>query len=880
MEYGIKIFNFQAGAIEEYNYGVRDRYDITPAMLTNSLFKDYMVEHGLEVINDKYTRDIIGISYDYGAKSYKEQKRKYKNIRKGIENDRNLSERKKKEKLHNINYLDEKCDENKDKYHKFNRQQIRTKHYKDGVEITYKVHENKKLVDKTIKYKMLYRTPGKAKKGMCMFINEELYDVAKDYLWMGVQLPEKNAPIVEIGAYSSLSTSTIVGKIKIDPHDVLILDDYDSFFETDVISIETNEDRECYAVKKENYKLKNTMFDGQALIDTSVFPEWADGYVLLRNHFCKMAAFHTEIQMFFKDWCNEQGIDYDSYQIADVFGNLHYAKDIKVITTTNAMKWYGKFDGITYDYWCDRVIKDNNSYFGIVKTVHESKLGDVQQMSYQMINAMNVDDMNKICKVTVNYINKLKSDDKVFLEYLERTSNFFNDNEVLLKLVEQNPDFVNSEYFKYRRSYMISGYVHNVRLGKVIQDGDNETIVGSPYAMLLHTVGEDPESDPTFYQEDDCIQCYTERFDDGEYIAEFRNPFNGRFNLGYLHNHYDWRLQKYFHLGKLCIAINMVHTDFEDRNNGSDMDGDSIYITNQYNITRHAKYCYANYPTIVNNIPKDANHYDNIPEDFALIDNNLANSQRLIGESSNLAQIALTYSYNFEDQKYQDYVCILSILAQACIDSSKRLFDIDLGGEIQRIKEDMRIQDNKYPLFWKEIKKKNDKRNGGKRDLADSNFDSKLICPMNMLSKLNVKSSKHSTPIPMDKFFVRHKLEYDRRRSKKVEELIEKYSLKVYDFEKNPDEDNLAEFLLLREDFDELIKDIKAINISRNYLGLMSWLIDRAFIITNYVKQKNNAKTNKNRPLLLKTLYTVNPEQFLKCFTSKCEKDTNNICTP
>lgn len=252
----------------------------------------------------------------------------------------------------------------------------------------------------------------------------------------------------------------------------------------------------------------------------------------------------------------------------------------------------------------------------------------------------------------------------------------------------------------------------------------------------------------------------------------------------------------------------------------------------------------------------------------------------MIGSSSNLAALSLTYSYNFKDQKFQDYVCILSVLAQACIDSSKRLFDVDLGGEIQRIKEDMRIQDNKYPLFWKEIKKKNDKRNGGKRDLADSNFDNKLICPMNMLTKLNVKSSKHSTPIPMDKFFVRHKLEYDRRRSKKVEELIEKYSLKVYDFEKNPDEDNLAEFLLLREDFDELIKDIKAINISRNYLGLMSWLIDRAFIITNYVKQKNNAKTNKNRPLLLKTLYTVNPEQFLKCFTSKCEKDTNNICTP
>ena len=252
----------------------------------------------------------------------------------------------------------------------------------------------------------------------------------------------------------------------------------------------------------------------------------------------------------------------------------------------------------------------------------------------------------------------------------------------------------------------------------------------------------------------------------------------------------------------------------------------------------------------------------------------------MIGSSSNLAALSLTYSYNFTDQKYQDYVCILSVLAQLAIDSAKKNMDVDIGNEIRRIKEDMRIQDNKYPLFWKEIKKKNDKRNGGNRNLADSNFDNKLICPMNMLTKLNVKSSKHSTPIPMDKFFIKHKLEYDRRKSKKVEELIEKYSLKVYDFEKSPEEDNLAEFLLLREDFEELIQDIKAINISRNYLGLMSWLIDRAFMITKSVKQKNNARTNKNRPLLLKTLYTVSQEQFLKCFTSKCDKDDNNICTP
>ena len=50
-------------------------------------------------------------------------------------------------------------------------------------------------------------------------------------------------------------------------------------------------------------------------------------------------------------------------------------------------------------------------------------------------------------------------------------------------------------------------------------------------------------------------------------------------------------------------------------------------------------------------------------DDYAKIDNGLAKSQTDIGESSNLAQIAQTYACNFADEKYQDYVCILSILA-------------------------------------------------------------------------------------------------------------------------------------------------------------------------------------------------------------------------
>ena len=88
------------------------------------------------------------------------------------------------------------------------------------------------------------------------------------------------------------------------------------------------------------------MFDGQALIDSSIFPELGNGYILLRHHFCKMAAFNTNIQQFFKDYF---GDEYQSATVKDMFGNEHYVKDVELITTDNAMKWL-KFD-VSYEYW-------------------------------------------------------------------------------------------------------------------------------------------------------------------------------------------------------------------------------------------------------------------------------------------------------------------------------------------------------------------------------------------------------------------------------------------------------------------------------------------------------------------------------------------------
>lgn len=852
----------------EYNIGVREHYEYKDAMFVNSLFKDYLLENSLQVWNNESTRDIICIEFNYGSRSYNEEiehlfKIAWKtnqDLKKAIcNNDEFLINKAKNTKV-KINELLYAARKNKYKFVKLSKDELRKKFYNEGVNVEYIFRKRNGEIKKTevIHYKMLYRSTGKAKKGSCMFIRDSLFYKAKNFLYMGINLPYENSKIVEVSAYAPLVSSGIVDRIKINPKNILILKDIKRFFKTNVITIETDKNKQCIANNKKNYNLYNTLFDGQALIDSSIFPEWANGYILLRHHFCKMAAFNTNIQKFFKDYFKE---NYYTATVKDMFGNIHYVKDIELITTDNAMKWLKM--NVDYDYWCDWVYS-NDCNFGIVKTAHKSKLGDVQKMSYQMVNSLSIDIMDNVMQETIKYIKKLKDDHDFFLKYLEQNKNFSNDFDVLIELCKHNSNFYRSSYFKLRKKKIIENYILDVKSGKIIQNAENLTVVGSPYAMLLYAASGNEQAvdlDDTFNVENGTVQCYTERFPDNDYLAFFRSPFNSKNNLSYFHNVYSEHMKKYFKLGNLCIAVNMNGTDFQDRNNGLDQDSDFGFTTNQPDIVKYAYDCYTNYATIVNLIPKEANVYHNTMNDYANMDNALAASQTDIGESSNLAQLAQTYACTFNSKKYDNYVCILSVIAQVAIDNAKRKFDLDISKEIKRIKKDMDISKHKYPLFWKLIK----------RGFNDNNINKYLKCPMNYLYNLTVTGDKKNQEeiLDMSYFYIQHSLEKDKKQCKKVEELIENYSLGLLDCHINSNEYNYDDYLLLRSDFDVLISDIKKTYISSNYSGLMSWLINRAFYITPKILEKKsqvNSKLCKNKSLLIKTLYTVSKKSFLSCF--------------
>ena len=940
-KYGIKIKNINAAVLYEVNLGVRDYFTYTDAMLNNSLFSDYMKKNGLKIHrkkrnpDDESTRDVVCIDFGFGSKSYEDELKRINRstdelLVKIAENETEIQVLKEKnctdEEKYDIQYqidkmeskikkykerilflstILEKVENKKELYDKKSKEELRTMFYNDGVDITYHDKIGEEIRDTTIHYKMLFRTSAKAKIGQAMFINEKLYDKAYNWMTMGIgsKMPETNAKIVELSAYAPLTTSTIIGKIHVPVENMLILEDKDSFFNTfaNVVTAkkynenDKNDTRKYCCVKKDNTDVKNTLWDGMMLIDSSVLPDWINSMALLRNHFFKSCAFRTEIQLFFKDWCRENNADYNTLELTDMFGNKHFAKDIKMITTNNSIKWM-KFQNLigrtkkeAYTYWCRKVKKDG-CLWGVVKTDHPSKLGDKQQLSYQMINTLPCDEncVRNITQESIDYVNKLKDDDEEFVKYLNKYANDMNNYEMLADLYIWNNDFSKSKFFRKEKTKIINQYVYKLRTGKIFVNGDNLTLCGNPYALLLYSVGDEWENDPTLNAEEDCIQCFTNRFNDDEYLAAFRNPHNAPNNVCYFHNKKSEIMKRYFKWTKNIIAVNCIKTDLQQRLNGADFDSDFVLVTNNKYMVECAKKCYTEYHTIVNDLQESGITYNNTMDDYAKMDNKFAKTRIGIGYSSNLAQLAMTYYWtesnkqcpNIKDMEdlYDNFV-ILSVVAQLEIDSCKREYEISGCDEIDRISKMICMKkygDADFPEFMRYTREIKHTKNGieipyeevnEKKNKLQSRIGSKYTCPMNYLQKCfdEIKRMDNVDLIDTKEFFIKSEKDTNRRQMKKILEYIYQYDKDIKRIVLG--EDTGYEFWNEFYKYtDNLYNSLRKIKISNE--STINRLIEIALDIgrPSMIKFERDIDPLKFRSKILNVLYRYDKEKFLQNF--------------
>ena len=624
--------------------------------------------------------------------------------------------------------------------------------------------------------------------------------------------------------------------------------------------------KECTVSRATDAQIKNILWDGMGLIDESIFPKDKDGFIYCRSHFFKSCLFRGNIQEFLKDYCEKNNLNYDTYIVkSDMFGRKLKLKDIKVIITEKSLKWMNKFvdmmggtDKKAYRYYYN-YMKRFDDYFSIVKTAHPSKWGDLQLMAYQMNNSIPTTEkeiLEHITECGVNLCNGLKNSDIAYLGYLDKDKNDFNINELLIELVKWNQDFVKTEFFRKKKSKDISNLVSDCEEGRLPQFGDNLTIMDNPVALLMKAVGEEPLEEGCFELMQDGVQCYTPRFSEGERLAAFRSPHNSPNNIIHLYNVYPDKLIKYFpNIGQNVIVFNAIKTDTQARLSGHDCDSDFVYVTNQHDLADLARKAYIEYPTIINGVDENGtNNYHFTLEDYAKMDNQIADAQESIGTSTDTAQLALSYYYDggMESKELEDCFIILSVIGQISIDLAKKCFDIDVVREINRIRNLPCMKRNEIPQFFASNKKsRNNKDFEGKKVIS-------MNCPMDIMAKIiedNVIGyADRESHLPLRNFW-NHAVIAKGNRYKKDKFVEEVRSYNKYDkwLEKHESEMSKETFFSLKNR-----------NMTQ-FLAKVSKELDQETImqLVIYATDDNNSDV---RATILNFLFKLHRDEFMNCF--------------
>ncbi|MBR6051737.1 MAG: hypothetical protein IKP68_11125, partial [Clostridia bacterium] len=509
-------------------------------------------------------------------------------------------------------------------------------------------------------------------------------------------------------AYIALSMSSIIDTVEIPLDGILVIDDAVSKFSDEVVAVEI-EGNHLVASQK-TVEIENKLFDGQSLMDVSLFGSYADkGMLLLRNRFFKSCCFNTNLQQWFRD----NGIT--SVSQLNGFTLATDVSQIKLVTTASSIK-YSKFGKI--EDW----LRNVDPVFGIVKFEKKPHYfdGRMVQSHYQLINTLQLsyDEVEAVLKPSLDYITAIRKDPAV-LRYAikypfdddDEWTSLDSKNEIIFKMLGINDKFTKTKMYFDFRDDLVDGEIRNLKRGHVLVNGNYSTLMGNGVEMLKEAIGA--------YDGKSTLQpgeIHSTRFAYGVELLCSRSPHICAGNVLLARNVREDLYDKYFNLTPEIVCVNAVGYNFQQRLNGCDYDSDTMLITDHPLLIEAAKRHYNEFkvPTNLTTSVKIERHYD----DDNRADLDIKTSVNKIGEIVNLSQQLNSLMWERINkgstvescmELYRD-ICKLAVLSNVEIDRAKKEFVISSSAEINILKKKYKITDDAKtvkPWFFKMITTEN-----------------------------------------------------------------------------------------------------------------------------------------------------------------------------
>lgn len=558
-----------------------------------------------------------------------------------------------------------------------------------------------------VRYK---RSSGSSRVGKCLFVNKELVEEMARWDRCGLNINEGDPiDLASYEAYTALPLSSIIDTIHIPLESILVIDDYESRFKDEVVAVEI-ENNHLTSSEKE-VEIVNSIWDGQSLMDESLFGNYADkGMLLIRNRFFKSCCFNAKIQKWFED---------NKITSVDQLNGFTLAKDvsqIKLITTPSSIK-YAKFGDIKR--WMELV----DPIFGIVKYEKPPHpfSGRMVQAHYQLFNTLQLsyEEMEQILAPSLKYISAIKRDPTVLRYAINypldcgsgEWRSLDSKNEIIFRMLGINDKFANTKLYYDFRDDLVRGEIRNLKRGHVLMNGNYSTIMGNGMEMLQASIG-------TFHGESTLGigNIHSTRFRYDQTLLCSRSPHVTVGNVLLVQNTANNQYDEYFNLTTEIVCINSIGENILQRLNGADFDSDTMLITDHELLINAAKRNYDKFkvPTNLTSSVKTVRHYSR--DDQADLD--VKTSVNKIGEIINLSQQLNSLMWErihrgktIESCRdlYLD-ICKLAVLSNVEIDRAKKEFVINSGIEINILKKKYKITDDERtvkPMFFKMITQEN-----------------------------------------------------------------------------------------------------------------------------------------------------------------------------
>ena len=561
-----------------------------------------------------------------------------------------------------------------------------------------------------VEYVRYKRSSGSSRVGKCLFVNKLLADEMAAWDKCGLNIEEgQQLDLASWEAYIALPISSIIDTIHIPLESILVIDDYESTFQEEVVSVEIENNHLVSARKKVD--VTNSIWDGQSIMDKSLFGEYEDkGMLLLRNRFFKSCCFNANIQQWFAD----NGIT--SIEQLNGFTLATDISQIKLITTPSSIK-YAKFG--TIEDW----MKNVEPVFGVVKYEKKPRQfgGRLVQAHYQLFNTLQLsyEEMEQVLKPSLDYIGAIRRDPAVLRYAIQYPfddgtgwySSLDSKNEIVFRMLGINDKFAQTKMYYDFRDDLVKGEIRNLKKGHVLVNGNYSTLMGNGMEMLQASIGQ-------FHGESivGVGNIHSKRFAYGQTLLASRSPHVTVGNILLTKNVACELYDTYFNMTDGIVCVNAINENIQQRLNGCDYDSDTMLITDDALLIEVARRHYDEFlvPTNMTSSVKTARYYTQ--DDKADLD--VKTSVNKIGEIINLSQqlnslmwdrISKGASVESCMELYYD-ICKLAVLSNIEIDRAKREFTINSTTEINILKRKYKITDDEKtvkPQFFKMITTEN-----------------------------------------------------------------------------------------------------------------------------------------------------------------------------